>query len=376
MGKERFYFHLMEVTIVQMLKAHGFDKAASSQVLELLTDITIRYFNLITKTVLKYVELRDDLSPNIKDITDAFLDLGVIDPSNRLDEKDIDSLNDQGIENFEKWFNHDMNTRMREIARPDLEFLENRKKEKMKKSNEQNSKMDSLTKALDEQSKQAQMHNPTMPYLPPPSTKATPTPFNSFSNSIPTLTSNEINAHDDIEADTAELDYDIPASAIDEDWIQYLIRDQITTFLMSIKLNKNKTQSTNALNNNKDDDINHLRPTNLKGTVLEEYTPEDLKVHVVGSGKNEDNHFLIDGPIPEKLLHAFPYYKSDSDSSDTEEDESESGLEDSHSEDKEIQTNKLAAYDYYEHHNLYDDDEMEDVDLYGQGDTHDLNLFG
>lgn len=416
MNKSRFYFHLFEVTIVQMLKAHGFDKANNQHVLEVFTDIAVRYFNILVRTVIKFMELRDDCHPNIKDITLAFLELKVISPHKELDKYDIDPLTNTGIENFEKWFNDDMNTRLREVARPTRELLETNKKAKLQLLNV-SSKMDNLTKALDEQAKQAQLQNPTMPYLPPPSvssTKQTPTPYNMYTGiqtfplADPQLGSSfntqehqqsELLDGDHNESENLMDGYEIPPSAVDEDWIQYLIRDQIATHLVSNGLHQ-KNHSTQSANG-KPSDNHHLKPALFKDTVLNEYIPKDLRkfIETVPKARND---FLIAGPMPEKLLHTFPYYKSDDESDHLTGDENDSGSESDGSGedgdeeveentthgDKNNTTNKLdadkhassglAAYDYYEHHKLYED-EMEDLDLYGQGDStasHDLNLFG
>lgn len=416
MTKSKFYFHLFEVTIAQMLKAHGFDKADNQRVLEVFTDIAIRYFNLLIKTVIKYMEQRSDYTPNIKDITLAFLELKVISPSKQLDKYDIDPLTNEGIENFEKWFNDDMNTRMREIARPNREFLEHNKKAKLKLQNVK-SKMENLTKALDEQAKQAQLQNPTMPYLPPPSlagNKQTPIPYSMYQNPSFDQTDSKLEVHgngnndeeeNDNDVDKLINDYDIPSTATDEDWVEYLIRDQIITYLVTNGLQKSSVNQPNIKNDN-----HHIKPSLFKNTVLSEYIPEDLK-HIVESESKSSSDFLIAGPMPEKLLHACPYYKSDDeddddddyedendDDNDGDEDDNDDGDNgnDSHSlkdhrensihvnseaDKTEVNANKnnpgLAAYDYYEHHKLYDD-EMEDLDLYGQNDTNsnDLNLFG
>lgn len=380
-----------------MLKAHGFDKAHDQRVLEIFTDIAIRYLNLLVETVKKYMELRDDCAPSIKDITKAFLDLKVISPARRLDTYDIESITDRGIENFEKWFNHDVNTRMREVARPDREFLEERRKAKIKNYSA-NSKMDTLTRALDEQSKQAQLQNPTMPYFPPPSVmsaKGTPTPYNMFPNIQP-FPHVESNLPSSLTADNNELDeqddYEIPSNAIDEDWIQYLIRDQIASHLVMNKYQQ-QNQSKNSINNNtnNNNDGSQLKPGVFQGTVLQEYIPEDLKPLVNKDSKKGANDFLIAGPMPENLLHAFPYYRSDDESSDFDSEEGDSDEnehDDGITNNGETGSNKvdvgnnnansgLAAFDYYEHHNLYDDG-LEDLDLYGQDEqgSNDLNLFG
>lgn len=413
MSKHRFYFHLLQVTIVQMLKAHGFDRADNQHVLEVFTDIAIRYFNLLIRTVLKYMSLRGDVEPNIEDITHAFLELKVIRPSKELDKFDVNPLTNIGIENFEKWFNHDMNSRMREIARPNREFLEQNKKAKLMSLNV-NSKMENLTKALDEQTKQAELQNPTMPYLPPPSvtsSKPTPTPYNMnqnfhFSNSQQQQSYDQSKDTETNNAFTA-TDYEIPPSAIDEDWVQYLVRDQILTYLVTNGPNQQTNSTTQTPSSASHNDMRHFKPSLFKGTVLSEYIPQDLK-HLVDANSKETNDFLIAGPMPANLLHACPYYKSDDEGddeydeeSDQDEDEDDGNNNDdeadhtgntstntgNHGGNTNTDANRmdvdnnvnsgLAAYDYYEHHKLYED-EMEDLDLYGQDDanTNGLNLFG
>ncbi|GMM44181.1 Taf3 protein [Pichia kluyveri] len=415
MSKHRFYFHLLEMTIVQMLKAQGFDKAANNRIIEIFTDIAIRYIDLLVKTIVKYMELRGDYHPNIKDLSRTFLELGVFTPNKKLDKNSKNPITLKGIDNFEKWFNSEINERMREVGRPNREFLEERKKSKINALNV-NSKMDSLTKALDEQSKQAQLLNPTMPYLPSPSqiNKLTPTaqPFLQFSslsgNNNNNLNNNNNNSNDD---NLEEDDYEIPQSAIEEDWIQYLIRDQIQSYLLTQKHNIRQTNSNGGVavtssnsnltstSNNKNAETNNVKPTLFKGTVLENYIPHDLQKVVHDDRKNDinnNNNFIIAGPISEKLLHTFPYYKSDDENDSDSDSDNDYNMNDinennnngtnndinmGNNNDNNYNNNTnsgLAAYDYYEHHKLYDD-EMEDLDLYGQGDdatSNDLNLFG
>lgn len=421
MPKERFYFHLLEVTIVQMLKAHGFDKAANRHVLEIFVDITVRYFNLMAKTVMKYMDIRDDCAPNIKDIAKAFLELDVITPNKQLDKYDASSVTKTGIENFEKWFNSEINERMREVARPDRMFLDERKKAKLKVQ-KVSSKMDDLTKALDEQSKQAQLQNPTMPYLPSPSVGAgqgrTPSSMSMtmYGQGFAQMSSLEGPANEPNHTpaeQTEEVDYEIPTEAIEEDWIRYLIRDQIMSYVLNQKLNGDTapaiTSTTSAIANVNNPKLSmgesaNVKPAMFRGTILQEYIPKDL-MHLVDDGLNGgDNDFLIAGPMSEKLLHTFPYYRSDDESSDENDSMDDSSDEDSDKvpNERDIATGSLenkentqtsdstqhvdvdnhanaglAEYDYYEHHNVYGD-QLEDLDLYGQGeaDSNGLNLFG
>lgn len=405
MAKERFYFHLLEVTIVQMLKAHGFDRAENRHVLEVLVDMTIRYFKLITTTVLKYMEIRDDNAPNIKDIAKAFLELNVITPNIMLDKYDTSSVTKTGIENFEKWFNSEINERMREIGRPDRNFLEERKKEKLAVQ-KVSSKMDDLTKALDEQSKQAQLQNPTMPYLPSPSLAnsqgRTPSSMTmtSYGQGFPQMVPVTSRVNEPHLEENRDLDYKIPTEAIEEDWIQYMIRHQIISYNLNQKINGDASSTITSVNgvNNSNRTVNegaNIKPSLFKGTVLEEYIPKDLHSFVGEGSHLDESDFLIAGPISEKLLHTFPYYKSDDESSESDSDlDSSSGDEDSkgqndsnaaasttntnqHVDVDNHANSRLAEYDYYEHHNVYDD-QMDDLDLYGQNDTESngLNLFG
>lgn len=394
-----------------MLKAHGFSKASNQHVLEIFTDIAIRYIDLLIKTIKKFIDVREGYFINIKDISQAFLELKVILPNKQLDKYDISDITETGVENFENWFNSDINTRMREVARPTREFLEERKKDKKNLQKNVSSKMDNLTKALNEQSKQAQLQNPTMPYLPPPSVSSnrhTPvsTPYNMYQggiqpfsqiNSIQSQQQNNQKKIDDIDKDE-ENDYDIPSNATDEDWVQYLIRDQIATYMLNNHQHKNLQGQPQASNNvtnnvnttnstvNNNVELLRLKPTMFKDTVLFDYIPKDLRPLVDENSKGSTD-FLIAGPMPEKLLHAFPYYKSDDDDSDYNTgDDDNSSEENDDNNDDDVNSSRedgdghqqggLAAFDYYEHHNLYQDDDV-DIDLYGTGSSgNGLNLYG
>lgn len=98
-----FHFALLRVSIIQILKASGFDKCKPS-VVNILTDLYIHYFKLLLLKSLKYANHRlenlleigsigqlagnDGLS--VQDITQAMLDIGFLKPS--LGENILDAF--------------------------------------------------------------------------------------------------------------------------------------------------------------------------------------------------------------------------------------------------------------------------------------------
>ncbi|ESW96366.1 hypothetical protein KL918_000319 [Ogataea parapolymorpha] len=235
-----FEFHLLRVTMAQLLKAHGFDKC-NNRALDLVTDLYVRYFQLLLQTVTKYMEARNDIEPNIQDISDAFLELKIISPARRLDAYDSDRLVTQGLNNFEYWFQSDMNTRLREVARPNKEFLT--ELAELKSSMDIHTKMNSLTAALG-QATPGLHRQPTQPLEP---------------LSVPA------NENEPIE----------DGIRLDPDWIRFVLRGQLS----------------------------EKPDTKFKGTILDEYVPEDLQQPTVTS----NNDHVVFGPTPENLAQHLPY---------------------------------------------------------------------
>lgn len=240
-----FHFHLLRVTMAQMLKAHGFSKS-DNRSLDVMSDICIKFLRLLTLTVNKYMELRNDTEPTLEDVVRALNELNLISPHNELGSESTD-LTAKGIDNFEAWFMGDMNKRLRETARPNEEFVKAVvSKQKMK---DVGSKMSSLTAAFDQQSKEAMEQNPTLPYQ-----QSSPMAM--------ALRGVKRPKEDDL--------------TVDDDWVKFMIRRQ--------------------LNENPDLKIN--------GTVLIDYVPED-KRPAKKIKPNKD--YVIIGPTPPELEPALPY---------------------------------------------------------------------
>lgn len=78
---ESFHFALLRISVAQILKASGFDKCKPS-ILNILTDIYIQYFKLLLSKTLKFSNQRTNCNDiGIQDITQAMLDIGLINPS-------------------------------------------------------------------------------------------------------------------------------------------------------------------------------------------------------------------------------------------------------------------------------------------------------
>ncbi|QPG73214.1 hypothetical protein FOA43_000521 [Brettanomyces nanus] len=255
MTLDTFNFHLLRVTLAQLMKTHGYDRS-NNRALDVMTDLCTKYLRLLTSTVLKYTELRNATEPNIQDLTDAFLELKLISPATRLDAFDIDRLTSKGMENFESWFMSEMNTRLREVARPDLQFVQNAIHEK--KLKDVNSKMSTLTAALDQQAQQAQQQNPTLPYQYQPS-----------QTGLSPMRDTRGKSRQDKEAEHDDL-------TVDDDWVKFILRQQ--------------------LNENPDLKFN--------GTVLINYLPKD-KLPPKRTKPCRD--FIVAGPTPNSLTPALPY---------------------------------------------------------------------
>lgn len=329
MAKSQFYFHLMMVTVSHMLKTHGFSRS-STRPLEVLTDIATRFMNLLVLTVLKYMRQRNSLEPNVEDIARAFVELKVIFPVKRVDPYDVDPTTDVGIQAFERWFNGDANAKMRKVARPDHKSLETRR-ETRRKMNGVNYRMHDLAKMLDQQNREAQLLNPTLPYGP----------------GAANATTGSGSAVGGASAGAAEAlgkEMQFSNNVIDNDWIQFLLRDQITDQVMTQRL---KIRASDSLSEQK--------PTAFKGTVLADYIPQDLQQYVRGEQK-ANSDFIIKGPLPENLMHTFPYYKSEDEDDEDEEDDENQGQGENGADMMDVDANsQFTEFEYFEHDVAFDD---------------------
>ncbi|QLG74871.1 hypothetical protein HG535_0H01980 [Zygotorulaspora mrakii] len=101
-----FYFGLLKVSIIQLLKSHGFERAKPSSV-DTLTDLYIRYLGLLTAEIIKLAQARVGPSDTIalQDITIAFQNLGLIKPVDVLDvyDENPELPSDMGVRKFKDW---------------------------------------------------------------------------------------------------------------------------------------------------------------------------------------------------------------------------------------------------------------------------------
>lgn len=105
-----FYFSLLRVSMLQLLKSTGFDKARPSTV-DIFTDLYVKWLELMLKEVNKLSMARqssetdDNNDITLQDITQSMINLGLIKPVDLLDIYDENpSLpSDQGLQVFKDW---------------------------------------------------------------------------------------------------------------------------------------------------------------------------------------------------------------------------------------------------------------------------------
>lgn len=120
--EESFYFAILRISISQILKASGFDKCKPS-ILNIITDLYIKYFELLIRKTLKNSTLRTNSSNKIEiqDIVQSMKDVQLIKPSSfetYLDPFDRipkiqtsrriqhENYNTKSIESFMNWLNY------------------------------------------------------------------------------------------------------------------------------------------------------------------------------------------------------------------------------------------------------------------------------
>lgn len=110
---EGFYFSLLRISMIQLLKAHGFDKAKSSTV-DLYTDLYVRYLELLMNEVHNLVLVRRDLDEEValQDISQAMQNIGMLKPTDVLDVYDENPFHagDKGMQKFKSWLLEDTPT--------------------------------------------------------------------------------------------------------------------------------------------------------------------------------------------------------------------------------------------------------------------------
>ncbi|CCC66919.1 hypothetical protein NCAS_0A03610 [Naumovozyma castellii] len=97
-----FHFSLLRVSIIQLLKAEGFDTATKTTV-NTLTDLYIRYLNKLSSEITSVAQSRGAASIAIQDISQGFQNLRLFNPINLLDVFDENPANWEMDYGFEKW---------------------------------------------------------------------------------------------------------------------------------------------------------------------------------------------------------------------------------------------------------------------------------
>ena len=128
-----FYFALLRISILQLLKAQGFDRARPSLV-DVMTDLYAKFLSLLASEVSSIAQARCDQDDTValQDITLALENLGVVKPTNILDVYDENSelSSSRGMEKFKDWCLHStqlIDTRITTL--PTVELLQNEEKE-------------------------------------------------------------------------------------------------------------------------------------------------------------------------------------------------------------------------------------------------------
>lgn len=126
---------LLRVTILQLLRATGFDKAPP-QAIDILTDVYIRHLQLLTTEALQLAALRNggDATLDVQDITQALVNVGMLKPSNVLDvyeqyddygSEHHTTGGNKGAKEFLLWVVGNIPERARTASRPATAEVEN-----------------------------------------------------------------------------------------------------------------------------------------------------------------------------------------------------------------------------------------------------------
>lgn len=110
-----------------MLKSEGFDRSKSSTI-DTLSDLYIKFLNLLVIEVTKLAQARIDVDDTIalQDITQAFTNLGLIKPNDLLDvyDENPDIPNDKGAKALKNWcLNNIQLNNARKVALPNINLL-------------------------------------------------------------------------------------------------------------------------------------------------------------------------------------------------------------------------------------------------------------
>ncbi|SCU81202.1 LANO_0B02278g1_1 [Lachancea nothofagi CBS 11611] len=153
-----FHFGLLRVSMIQLLKSQGFDRAPVTTV-DAFTDLYVRFFQLLTLEVMKLSRSRMDEYEDIalQDVSQALMNVGLLKPMNTLDiyDENPDLVGDLGMQKFKKWCLHNaMPREARAVATPTADLL--RPKDK---SSKPLSMIPEYINQLDKATKKGASHN-------------------------------------------------------------------------------------------------------------------------------------------------------------------------------------------------------------------------
>lgn len=121
--EESFHYGLLRISIIQILKAHGFDKINPST-LNVIIDIYVRMLSMLVNKSLKASHVRNGTIDTI-DILQGMLEIGLIKPDPH------DEYNTKSVHSFKNWLESINNSTMTQINQVPNNFkkliVENRK---------------------------------------------------------------------------------------------------------------------------------------------------------------------------------------------------------------------------------------------------------
>ncbi|SCU78146.1 LAME_0A03466g1_1 [Lachancea meyersii CBS 8951] len=131
-SNKEFHFSLLRISMLQLLKSQGFDKAPAT-IVDAFADLYVRFLQLLTLEVMKLSSSRMDEFEDIalQDLSQALLNVGLLKPMNMLDiyDENPDLLSDLGMQRFKNWCLHNtMPSEARAVATPTPDLLRPRDK--------------------------------------------------------------------------------------------------------------------------------------------------------------------------------------------------------------------------------------------------------
>ncbi|CCD24275.1 Taf3p NDAI_0C06160 [Naumovozyma dairenensis CBS 421] len=129
-----FYFGLLRVSMIQLLKSQGFDKSKPTTI-DTITDLYLKFLTLLISEITRIAQARAgnhnellDQSVVLQDITLAMTNLGIINPTNKLDvyDENPEVINDLGLIKFKDWYENSLkvqNARIVALPVPELLLL-------------------------------------------------------------------------------------------------------------------------------------------------------------------------------------------------------------------------------------------------------------